>query len=160
MFGKQPRRGGIAHSYPFLTHDTLRVFTDWDLGSPRRKPTAGWLSANRDKFQDGDSIFLKTDHIHTFATTIDPVINKSYVLITGNSAYSPTGKYNPAPGNPKEILALLDSPRLLRWFAQNPGRVHHKLEALPVGLENSRWGRLGKAEVMAEVLPPQVRIYH
>ena len=154
VFGKKPLRDGIPHSYPFLTHDTLRVFTDWDLHS---KPTTAWVSANRDKFQDGDSIFLKTDYIHTFATTIDPVINKSYVLITGNSAYSPTGKYSPVPGNSKKILALLDSPRLLRWFAQNPGRVHHKLEALPVGLENSRWGRLGKPEVLADVLMPQVR---
>ena len=102
VFGKQPLRDGIAHSYPFLTHDTLRVFVDWDLGSPRTKPIAGWVSANRDKFQDGDSIFVKTDYIHTFATTVDPVINKSYVLVTGNSAYSaPGNSFNAAPGNSK-----------------------------------------------------------
>ena len=70
VFGKRPLRDDIAHSYPFLAHDTLRVFIDWDLSSLLTKPTADWFSANRDKFQDGDSIFLKTDYIHTFATTI------------------------------------------------------------------------------------------
>ena len=81
--------------------------------------------------------------------------------MTGNSDYSALGaSYNRAPGNSSEILALLDSPRLLRWFAQNPGHVHHKLEALPIGLENSHFGRLGSPGVMADVLLPQVRIHH
>ena len=66
-------------------------------------------------------------------------------------------RYNPVPGNSTEILALLDSPRLLRWFAQNPGHVHPKLQALPIGLENNLWGRLGSPKVMAEVLLPQVQ---
>ena len=105
-------------------------------------------------------IFLKAEHIPSFATTIDPIINKSYILITGNSDYSATGPYNAVPGNSNEILSLLDSPRLLRWFAENPGHVHHKLEALPLGLENSHLGGLGSPEVMAEVLLPQVHIYH
>ena len=158
MFGKLPLQKDIPHSYPFLTHDTLRVFLDWDLNS---EPTSNWVKANGGRFQNGDSIFVKTDYIHSFATTIDPFINKSYILVTGNSDYSaPGASYNPAPGNSRALMALLDSPRLMRWFAQNPGHVHQKLEALPIGLENSHFGRLGSPEVMADNLMPQVQICH
>ena len=90
----------IEHSYPFFTHDTLRSFLDWNL---MESPSIDWIHKNGAIFQDGDSIFLHTDHIYDFATIIDPVIKKRYILITGNSDFSAPGNYDrndhPAPGN-------------------------------------------------------------
>ena len=34
---------------------------------------------------------------------------------------------------------MLDNPKLVRWFAQNPKMTHEKLEPIPLGLENQHW---------------------
>ena len=36
VFGMGAPREGVAHTYPFLTHDTLRAWIDWDYDHKRR----------------------------------------------------------------------------------------------------------------------------
>ena len=77
--------------------------------------------------------------------------------MTGNSDY-------PTPGPSwcrKEYCAsaLLNSSKLIRWFAANPDKLHPKLEALPLGIENSFYRRVGVPGFLAENLLPEVPIY-
>ena len=73
-------------------------------------------------------IFVKSDFIEAFAIEVLPTIKNKFILITHNSDYS-------RPTQPKST-AMLDDPRLIRWFAENPSFFHPKLSPVPLGFGN------------------------
>jgi len=67
-------------------------------------------------------VYVKTDAIAQVRSLVNKGID--LIVITGQSDFCPTGS---APD-------LIDSPHILRWYAQSPCTTHPKLEAVPIGL--------------------------
>jgi len=71
-------------------------------------------------------------------------LTNPFILIShnsdGNIEYSP------------EIHKILDHPLLIKWYAQNLGIIHHKLEFLPIGMANSMWPH-GNTSFFDKALP-------
>ena len=61
--------------------------------------------------------------------------------------------------SPGAASSILSSENLLRWFAVNLDLVHDKMEALPIGLENKEYRRLGVPANMARLVRPVVGVY-
>ncbi len=81
------------------------------------------------------NIYLCTDSISRFTTTVLPLLNSPFNLISGDSDM-PIAKENMG----EEILAITTHPYLNTWFAQNKLVVHPKIQSLPIGLDfHSRW---------------------
>jgi hypothetical protein len=75
-------------------------------------------------------MYIQTTQLPTFFKLAWPVLvrkDASFVLVTGCSDVSlqPTS----------EVLAVMNHPKLLRWFAQNVDLKHDKLVALPIGID-------------------------
>lgn len=51
----------------------------------------------------------------------------------------------------EEFLNILDNPRIVRWYAQNPCIKHRKLHLLPIGIANQMWSH-GNLSIMNHVL--------
>ncbi|CAF2746325.1 unnamed protein product [Rotaria sp. Silwood2] len=80
----------------------------------------------------GDTVFLGTEVplIKFFANATFNKIRRPFVLITHNSDASvPTHHFK----------WVLDSEKILAWFASNPDHTHKKLLPIPIGLANARW---------------------
>lgn len=150
VFGKPKPRADLKDkiTYPFLTHDTLRAYVDWNF-KDKLIPGPSKIGSNS-QLEDGDSIWVKTDGSNSFVSTILKM-NKSFILVTGNSDH------------PSSFLTnsdqLLKSPLLISWYAQNPDAAHPKLKALPIGLENKLWGGLGDPEKLLKTVQPFVPIF-
>ena len=118
-------------------------------------------------------VYLATDALQYFVDFVLPEMNRrsaggKFVLITGNADPGPLlcmmrheghaydGGVNREwliGDNPKKtaamraLLPLLDSPSLLRWYAQNCDFEHPKLRCIPIGIDyhtmakgNHYWG--------------------
>jgi len=84
------------------------------------------------KMFNGMSIYVCSDLLKFFVLQILPKINNTFVLLTGDSDMCV----------PKEALTnsesatLINSPYLLKWFAQNTQiQRHEKIIQLPIGLD-------------------------
>ena len=128
------------HSYPFLSGDTLRAFADivFDRAETDKVlwKNVQWKKSKNAKFYNGSIIFVKADYIEEFSREVHPSLKNSYILITHNSDYS-------VPRGP-DSTNMLDDAKLIRWFAQNPGIRHPKLEPVPIGFENRWWKKIRK----------------
>lgn len=72
-------------------------------------------------------VFCYTHRVEDFYSRLGFFQNE-FVLITHNS-----------DGNIDKFHPLLESPMLLRWYAQNVGFSHPKLVFLPIGIANEQW---------------------
>jgi hypothetical protein len=72
-------------------------------------------------------VFCYTHRVDDFYSKLGFFRNK-FVLITHNSDDN-IDKFHP----------LLESPLLLRWYAQNVGFLHPKLVPIPIGIANNQW---------------------
>lgn len=120
-------------SYPYLSGDTFRSFCDYVFDETGN-------TVIPEKIEYGDVIFLKTDYLREFFTSVHPTIINPYILITHNSDY-------PAPG---EFGHMLDDPKIIAWFGQNVKDVHPKLHPIPIGIANRYWGH-GNIDSVAEI---------
>lgn len=79
--------------------------------------------------QRGDKVFVNTFLLCPFVKALHPLIQHPYSLVTHNSDF-------PAPRMAEglDYTPLLDSSKLVAWFAQNPTAHHPKLLPLPQGL--------------------------
>ena len=107
----------------------LQAYSDWYLMDTTLL-AFGLQKQRGEIFKDGDSIWVKNEPevMRHFVDSILPNLNGSYILLTGWS-----DNFAPIDG----FSELLSSPRLIRWFAQNPGIVHPKLEPMPLGIKKS-----------------------
>lgn len=110
--------GARPSSYPFISGDSFRAWADHRFEG---RGTVDPRSVRR-----GDTLFVEASQIDRFFRDCLPGIPEPFVLITHN------GDRNIGP----ELASAADDPRILRWFAQNVGCSHPKLEPIPIGLEN------------------------
>jgi hypothetical protein len=87
-------------------------------------------------------LFCYSHRLSNFVDILHFLTNP-FILIShnsdGNIEYSP------------EIHKILDHPLLIKWYAQNLGIIHHKLEFLPIGMANSMWSH-GNASFFGKTL--------
>jgi len=109
----------------------LFAFADFICGDAFRSFADFVFDGNPEDFQlkemeQGSIVFVKTDDLETFYTHVHKRIIKPYVLITHNSHLSAPGPFIP----------LLNSPKLMAWFACNVTLSHKKLIPIPCGISN------------------------
>ena len=87
---------------------------------------------NSNKLQNGNSIYVCSELLSYFVNIILPKINISFVLVTGDSDLT-------VPKEalvPKQFNYLINSPFLIKWFAQNTQMyMCDKICQLPIGLD-------------------------
>lgn len=102
----------------FLSVDVFRDAADFVYDETRN-------NLNPAKVRPGDIIFVKTDYLAEFFSTIHPRIPYRYILVTHNSDL-------PIPGS---FAYMLEDPKLIAWFGKNvEGSTHSKLHPIPIGL--------------------------
>jgi hypothetical protein len=81
------------------------------------------------------SIYLCSDALIQFATTVLPKLKRQFILISGDS------DLEICSDNLKNAFDfILENPNVLAWYAQNKSGVHPKLYSLPIGLDfHSKW---------------------
>jgi hypothetical protein len=88
------------------------------------------LSNIPNPYQNPSIIFCYADRINDISKIISNFQNP-FSLISHNSDNNIT--------ETPEILTILNSPQLLKWYSQNICFRHPKLEIAPIGLANSMW---------------------
>ncbi|MFI0435519.1 MAG: hypothetical protein ACH350_07335 [Parachlamydiaceae bacterium] len=114
---------GRQSSYPYISGDSFRSFCDYvyDEKDQNIKPY---------DVVYGDVIFVKTDYLCDFFTSVHPKIVNPYILITHNSDLC----------IPQKFSYLLDDPKIIAWLGQNvKDYKHEKLHPLPIGIANPYW---------------------
>ena len=84
------------------------------------------------KMFDGMSIYVCSDLLKYFVNNIVPKIHNTFVLVSGDSDLCvPIEALTQ-----KETIYLINSPYLLKWFAQNTKIQHNdKIVQMPIGLD-------------------------
>lgn len=112
-----------ASSAPYISGDSFRFSADFAYDEISR-------SMNPNDVKKGSTVFVKTDFLAEFFSSVHPHIPNRYILITSNSD-------DPAPGNYKHML---DDEKIVAWFAQNVENYSHsKLHPIPIGIANQCW---------------------
>lgn len=90
----------------------------------------------------GDTVYICTTAIPMFVQCFLPRLQKHIVLVSGDADESIPYVHIPS------CIAILKSPYILRWFAQNCLTKHQKMVHLPIGLDyhtmsssDSDWGK-------------------
>ena len=81
--------------------------------------------------QPGRSIYVCSDALARFAQTVLPHLQSPFVLVSGDSDLP----ISPSSLGEATFQRLLQSPLLLRWYAQNCAAEADKLFPLPIGLD-------------------------
>ncbi len=132
-----------ASSYPYLSGDTWRFFTDWRLSRQD--------SFDPKKVQEGDTIFVEYDLLKKFGRKYLPKIRHRFILITPNCE---SGTDNPQPG---QFASFLNSKKLAAWFVQNIDRSPtERVIPIPIGLANQVWphGQISILDPFVHNQPP------
>lgn len=116
--------------------DGFSNYFDWEL-----IPVGGSLYIKKNK-EIPATIYLKTDFLPIFQTSILPKINNPFILITGASDYSPQINFLSVYNQ------LIKDPRLIFWFMNNMRFKNSKSFSLPAGL--------GARRLSNELIPNKV----
>jgi hypothetical protein len=88
----------------------------------------------------GGSIYVCTDALLRFANEVLPNISSPFLLVTGDSDTPIDVDFLSFP----HAQAILGSPYLIEWFAQNLATQHDALRAIPIGQDyHTVWERPG-----------------
>lgn len=93
-----------------------------------------------DRHQSGGSIYVCTDALGIFASSLLPRIREPFVLVSGDSDIPISASFiaNPA------IRNILENEYLISWYAQNLSAQNPKLFHLPIGLDyHTMWEKPG-----------------
>lgn len=89
----------------------------------------------------GDLVWVRLPWLRSFVSQVLPVLNSPVVLVTGDCDNSAPSEVMP------EAKAILDSPKILHWFAQNfDGSGEGRVSGIPIGNDfhtlavSSCWG--------------------
>ena len=110
-------------SDPYISGDSFRAIANhlFDETTTELNPAI---------VRTGDIIFVKTDYLNEFFSTIHPHIKARYIIITHNSDYAA----------PRSFTRFLDDDKIIAWFGQNPSNKYHpKFIGIPIGLANQCW---------------------
>jgi hypothetical protein len=89
------------------------------------------ISVSEIDLSSGDSIYVTTDALDRFKAELLPRISTPFVLLTGDSDIG----VNSSELGVGTIDEILNSPYLIRWFAQNLTANHTKQINMPLGLD-------------------------
>ena len=94
------------------------------------------------KVQPRSVIYVKTDYLPYFFSTVFPQLKNPIILISHNSDCS-------APDTFKKYL---NSPNIIAWFGQNcDDNTHPKFIPIPIGIANQQW-KHGNPKIFDHVL--------
>lgn len=93
---------------------------------PRITSKGAPLFRGDDFSSDNRVIYISTKYIPDFVENVLPKLGY-FVLLTGDEDTSPSHYW--------KTRDILDSPKLIRWYAQNLDIKHEKMNHLPIGLD-------------------------
>lgn len=138
LFFLQGINASRLSSFPYLSGDSFRAVADHIFDETDR-------SLNPKNVREKDIIFLKTDYMEQFFSTIHPHIKNKYILITHNSDYGAPGAYH----------QFLNDDKLIKWLGMNPTiSYHEKFIPIPIGIANREWSH-GKIETFTNFFAQQ-----
>jgi len=105
----------------------LKSCTVYQLPLKSSNPTLN--SQFLDTVKEGDRVYVCTTAIPQFSSTFLPKLRVHIVLVSGDG-----DEYIPAV-DPAGCDKILDSPYILKWFAQNCLYSHPKLIKMPIGMD-------------------------
>lgn len=112
-----------ASSSPYISGDSFRAIAHHIFDETDQ-------SLSPHEIQNKDIVFVKTDYLQEFFTSIHPFIQGRYILISHNSDY----------GAPGIFEHFLDDTKIIAWFGQNPTIMNHpKFIPIPIGIANQEW---------------------
>lgn len=127
----------LVHSEGLREAADLVVDYGSNVGSPRRFQVAPrTLARIAAEVAPGDIVHVKAELLGEFVQHVLPGIRAPFVLVTGDSDFSPVSRYR----------ELLEDRRIAHWFAQNcdlTGR-HARLTRIPIGTDNPRYTKMEK----------------
>lgn len=112
-------------SHPYISGDGFRSLA-------RHRHEKG-SRVRPNKVRRGDIVFVQSDMINEFFSTIHPQIANGYVLITHNGDTNILNQH----------LGHIDD-KVIHWFAQNLLVEHPKVTPIPIGLENASYANAGR----------------
>jgi len=119
-----------------IFYNWMPVISDWVLDlSDEFYISAGVTSINENpvltpenisSIKEGDIVFVKSDFLKkgVFQKEILPLIEVPFILVSGISSYT-IDNFKP----------IIDSDKVIRWYATNPPCKHEKVIGLPIGFE-------------------------
>ncbi|MCH9624600.1 MAG: hypothetical protein S4CHLAM27_09970 [Chlamydiia bacterium] len=110
-----------------FTYEELHV-ESWEYSTPIAH-MRGQMNNIIQNIETGDIVFVQVHLLDDFLEKVHPHIECRYILITHNGDSAVDKKY----------LALLDDPKIIKWYAQNVNLHHEKLIPIPIGIENRYW---------------------
>ena len=132
-------------SSPFLSGDTFRKLCDFVADSDK---SFDKLKNAVSSLPEHSVIFVQSNFLLKFQTEILPFIKTQFVLISHNSDTNIDSRF----------LPVANSPFLQKWFAQNCTdeilEASHKVEPLPIGLENQRFHNAGDIKSFKKLMRP------
>ncbi len=112
-----------SSSVPYISGDSFRMCCDFKFDE-----LGAWSDPRT--IEDGSIIFVKTDYLDRFFSSIHPCISARYILVTHNADTCIPGSWE----------GYLDDPKLIAWFGQNMEKGgHRKLHPIPIGIANQCW---------------------
>ena len=100
------------------------------------------------------SIYICTSAILHFINTMMPLIDFSFILVSGDCDETVPQEIL----NNNDFLKLINDSRLIHWFCQNMTQDHHKITRMPIGLDyhtlttRPLWGPLSSCEQQEKML--------
>jgi len=135
----------------FISGEVFQGLCDAQLGEYSKFQLNPFVSQYSDKWKSISSInspysnpsliFCYPDFLTEFSRKLH-FFQNPFVLVTHNSDYNVT----------ESSLPILNSDKIVHWFAQNTCISHPKLTPIPIGIANQMWEH-GKLENWKDVLP-------
>ncbi len=95
------------------------------------------------QIKDGDTFYISTYALRFFVSKILPFLKTRVILVSGDSDDSIIKE------NPEAALYILNSPKIIHWFAQNCIITHPKITHIPIGMDyhtmsgrDTSWGNI------------------
>ena len=128
MYQKHTEEIQVTHSkpsFPLITGDGFKFAADFQCDTkPNQKDDC---SLDPKAITNRSVIFVNTLDVPTMVHKL-PKIDAHFFMITHNRDKSVPVAV--------EAQALLDSPKVLKWFAKNIDMAHPKMVPIPIGIEN------------------------
>ncbi len=102
--------------------------------------------------QDGELLWVRLSWLKSFVKQVLPLITARFVVVTGDSDSSTPSELR------SEARALLESPKVVHWFAQNcdGSEAREKISPIPIGIdfhtlsERAIWGEPASSPLQQE----------
>lgn len=84
-----------------------------------------------ENIRDGELVWVRVSWLRSFVKQVLPLTKARFVLVTGDSDSSTPSEL------PREANAILNSPELLHWYAQNydGSRPQGRISPVPIGID-------------------------